>query len=592
MKLAKSYSPFAAFLLGSVLVIAGVSETRAVENEHDTAGYVIADSNSLLGSYLAGRVAHSQRDNEVAAKYYREALEKDPESREILEEAFQLKVATGDFNEALALARKLAEESGDYKIANLFLGIAAFKERDFDAAEGHFVAVGNGPIVELTARLARAWMALEQDLTQHALKIIDDVKVPQTAGAEQIEQVHRAMIADLGGMKKTAAAIYEKLYAANPGNVRLAVTYARHAAHHGNLKLAREILKPHLVNPTPNPMVKGVNDELSAGKTPSLTITNALDGMAEVFQGVGEALGGDRVIDAGQIYLQLALYTKPGSPLAHYALGELYDQTGSYQLAAGTFAKLPESSPFWLNAQLRRAYALNALERNKEAKEVLSKLIAAYPDDMRPYYTMGNILRGNKEFTEGVGYYTKAIERLGKEERSQWTIFYARGVCYERTGQWPEAEKDLSKALELDPNQEIVMNYLGYSWVDQNQNLKEAMRLIERAVEKKPRDGYFVDSLGWAFYRLNDFETAVLHLERAVELKPGDPVINDHLGDAYWKVGRRLEANYQWNHALGFKPEKKDEARIREKLEKGLIEDQATRASLEEGIALPQHKTK
>lgn len=593
MTLSKLLSSSFALLLGGVLSVSLISVGKAVENEHASGdSYTIVDSDSLLGSYLAGRVAQTMRDNETAAEYYRQALEKDPGSTQILEEAFPLKVVTGDFDEALELAKKLASDSSDYKIASLFLGIDAFKHGLYDEAESHFISAGNGPIIELTARLARAWMALEQGLPEHALKIIDDVKSPQTPGAEQIEQINRAMIADIGGMSKTADTIYAKLYESNPGNMRLAAAYARHAAHEGNFKLARKIMKPHLEDQTPNPLATEINGLLNAGKTPAFATDNAKDGMAEVFQAVGEALGGDRVIDAGQIYLQLALFTKPELPLAHYALAELYDQSGNYRLAAETFSKLPKSSSFWLNAQLRRAYALNALQRSDEAEEVLKTLIKAYPNDMRPYYTMGNILRGNKEFAEGLGYYTKAIERLGKEERSQWSIYYARGVCYERTQKWKLAEKDLSKALKLDPDQELVMNYLGYSWVDQNQNLKEAMRLIERAVEKKPRDGYFVDSLGWAFYRLKNFKTAVKHLERAVELKPGDAVINDHLGDAYWKVGRRLEATYQWSQALDLKPDPEDEAKIKEKLEKGLVEDTTTRASLENGVEVPQRKSK
>lgn len=591
MTLAKLHSSFFALLLGGALSVAGISAGHATDNEQaSNESYEIVDSDSLLGSYLAGRLARSVRDNEAAAEYYREALEKDPGSTQILEEAFQLKVVTGDFDEALKLAKKLAEDSSDFKIASLFLGIDAFNNGKYDEAESYFISAGNGPIIELTARLARAWMALDQGLTQHALQIIDDVKSPQTPGAEQIEQINRALIADIGGMPKTATKIYEKLYKANPSNIRLAASYARHAAHAGDIKLARKILKPHLAEQTPNPLAAEIVELLDAGATLALATDNAKDGMAEVFQSVGEALGGDRVIDAGQIYLQLALFTKPELPLAHYALAELYDQAGNYRLAAETFAKLPKSSSFWLNAQLRYAYALNALQSNDKAKEVLKQLIEAYPDDMRPYYTMGNILRNSQEFAEGVGYFTKAIERLGKEEPSHWSIYYARGVCYERTKQWELAEKDLSKALKLDPDQELVMNYLGYSWVDQNQNLDKAMRLIERAVEKKPRDGYFVDSLGWAFYRLNDYEEAVKHLERAVELKPGDSVINDHLGDAYWKVGRRLEATYQWNQALGLDPEPAEEAKIKEKLEKGLVEDTTTRAALEDGIELPQRK--
>jgi Flp pilus assembly protein TadD len=200
---------------------------------------------------------------------------------------------------------------------------------------------------------------------------------------------------------------------------------------------------------------------------------------------------------------------------------------------------------------------------------------------MRSFYTLGNLLRGNKEYAEAVEYYTKAMEKLGKADKSQWSVYYARGVCYERLKDWAKAEADLKKALELDPNQELTLNYLGYSWVDQSLNLKEAMDLIRRAVQLRPNDGYFVDSLGWAYYRQKDFDQAVKQLERAVELKPDDPVINDHLGDAYWHVGRRLEAKFQWKQALDLKPETDEEAKIKKKLEVGLIEEPSTRASLD-----------
>ena len=122
-----------------------------------------------------------------------------------------------------------------------------------------------------------------------------------------------------------------------------------------------------------------------------------------------------------------------------------------------------------------------------------------------------------------------------------------------------------------------MLNYLGYSWVDQGVNLDEGMRMIRRAVEQRPDDGYIVDSLGWAYYRLGNFEEAVKHLERAVELKPEDPTINDHLGDAYWKVGRQLEAHFQWSHARDLKPEPDELEKIEEKLKSGLPDDTAAR---------------
>ena len=116
----------------------------------------------------------------------------------------------------------------------------------------------------------------------------------------------------------------------------------------------------------------------------------------------------------------------------------------------------------------------------------------------------------------------------------------------------------------------MALNYLGYSWVDQNRNLKEGMCLIEKAVALKPDDGYIVDSLGWAHFKLGNFAESVRFLERAVELKPQDPVLNDHLGDALWRVGREREAKFQWDQSLTLDPEPEEVEKIKKKLVDGL----------------------
>jgi Flp pilus assembly protein TadD len=183
---------------------------------------------------------------------------------------------------------------------------------------------------------------------------------------------------------------------------------------------------------------------------------------------------------------------------------------------------------------------------------------------------LGNIMRSNKRYGEAVVYYDRAIALLPKPEKRHWTYYYARGTCHERLKNWPAAEADLQKALALVPDQPLVLNYLGYSWVDQGLNLKQGMALIERAVALKPDDGYIVDSLGWAHYRLGNFKEAVRYLERAVELKPDDAVLSDHLGDALWRVGREREARFQWDQALSLKPEPEDAEKIKKKLESGL----------------------
>jgi len=147
-----------------------------------------------------------------------------------------------------------------------------------------------------------------------------------------------------------------------------------------------------------------------------------------------------------------------------------------------------------------------------------------------------------------------------------WRLLYARGVAYERTGRWPEAQTDLQAALALAPDQPELLNYLGYSWIDRGEHLKEALAMVEKAVGQNPRSGAMVDSLGWAYYRLGDFKKAVDKLEDAVELEAGDPEINNHLGDAYWKVGRKDEAQFQWKRVLTLQPDAKIKANAEAKL--------------------------
>ena len=307
-------------------------------------------------------------------------------------------------------------------------------------------------------------------------------------------------------------------------------------------------------------------------------VANPTEGLAEVFYGIGDALAGEGGLDMGIIFLQFALYLEPDFPLAHAALAEAYESAKKYDLEMQALDRIGPDSPLWLNVQIQKAFALNSLERVEDAKALLEKLIAKYPEDTRPLDALGNILRSRERYAEAREYYTRALELIDKPTKENWTLFYSRGVCNERLKNWPQAEADFKQALALSPDESLVLNYLGYSWVDQGVNLKQAMDYIRKAVKLKPDDGYYVDSLGWAYYRLGNLAAAVEHLERAVELKPDDPVINDHLGDVYWKVGRKLEAKYQWQQALTLKPEQDLIPTLKQKIAAGLPETADTKS--------------
>jgi Flp pilus assembly protein TadD len=254
-------------------------------------------------------------------------------------------------------------------------------------------------------------------------------------------------------------------------------------------------------------------------------------------------------------------------------LADIFERLKQYEQAIEVYDSVANDSPLRVNADIQTALLLETLGKTEEAQKRLQDIVKEKPKNEEALTALGNLQRSRKQFAEAAATYTKALELSSKPEKSLWSLYYYRGIAYERQKAWPKAEADFKKALELFPDQPLVLNYLGYSWVDQGINLDEAFKMLRRAVELRPTDGYVVDSLGWAHYKLGQYELAVKELERAIELKASDPVINDHLGDAFWRVGRKLEAHFQWNHARDLKPEQEDLDRILKKIDSGLPDE-------------------
>jgi tetratricopeptide (TPR) repeat protein len=536
-----------------------------------------ADPGTLFGNYLSGRVARGDHDTVAAADFYAKALTEDPKNEIILEQAFLLETAAANWNRAIELARELVKVEPSHRIAQFLLGCDAFKRGDDKEAEEHFAAARQGPIADLTSILARAWVEQASGKTDQAFATLDTLS--DADWAQFYQRYHRALIADVAAKPNVARTAFAQAFKKNPATLRVADAYVRHLVNTNDRKLAKQTLKTHIAKSSEHPLSTALLADIDAGKTPPLLITSANDGLAEVFYGIGDALAGEGGLDMGIIFLQFALYLEPDFPLAQVALAEAYDSAKRYDLELAAFDDVKEDSPLWLNVQIQKALALNALDRVDDAKALLEKISDKNPKDVRPLDALGNIMRSHERYSEARDYYSRAIALIGKPAKENWPLFYARGVCNERLKDWPAAEADLKRALELSPDESPVLNYLGYTWIDQSQNLKTAMDYIRKAVKLKPDDGYYIDSLGWAYYRLGNMQSAVEHLERAVELKPDDPVINDHLGDAYWRIGRKLEAKYQWQQSLTLKPDSDLVATVEKKLKDGLPDLPATKAA-------------
>ncbi len=527
--------------------------------------------NSLLGSYMAGRLARSHHDSASAVTFYRRALDRDPFDPQVVENSFMAEAAEGNFERATALARRVINNQGGHRLAHMWLATDAVRLRQFALANEHLgKSAGGGPIGELTATLARSWVRLAEGNSAGAIDLLRNFRIAEAA--QNYVRYHRALVSDLAGRRSEAAREYEAVFRQDPRTPRLVLAYAQHAASGGDLKLARNIIKEHLdkVAGDGQPMVRALQSQLQGNEVIRLLVDSPEAGYAEVFYGLGEALAGEGGVSLASIYLQMALMIRPQSHFALAALANVHELTKRYDAAIATYDRIPQGSPMQQAIEIRKAVNLNLLEKVDDAKNLLERLAADSPDDVQSLVTLGDIMRANKRYSEAIEYYNRVIAGTPKPESKNWIYWYARGTSYERLKKWSAAEADLLKALQLAPDQPLVLNYLGYSWIDQQRNLKQGLAMIEKAVAARPDDGYIVDSLGWAHYRLGNYREAVRHLERAVELKPEDPVLNDHLGDAFWRIGREREARFQWEQALTLKPEPEDEEKIKQKLQNGL----------------------
>jgi tetratricopeptide (TPR) repeat protein len=533
---------------------------------------------SPSGNYLAALVAGADRDTVAAATYFREALRADPRNPELIERAFAAALSNGNMTDAFQLADRLLVRDTNNSLARLALGVKAMNDGQFVLARAQFASGGAGRAHDITATMLTAWSFAGAGDTRHAIETLDRI---HDANMGVFRDYHAGLILDLAGNSVDAGKRLKDAYDGEKNTLRLADAYARFLSRHNDAAGAKQVYEdfehvlPH------HPLVTSALADLAAGKPLDASIRNAKDGAAEVLYGLGAA--GSRQGDelAALIYLRLALYLRPDHALAAVTVADIYEQLKQNESAIDAYELVPPSSPMRESADIQAGLTLDALGRPEEAVKRLEEIVASNPKDVDALSALGSLQRSSKNFAGAAETYTKALDAIGKPDRSSWTIYYFRGICFERLKQWPKAEADFKTALDLFPEQPLVLNYLGYSWVDQGLNLDEAFKMLRKAVELRPTDGYIVDSLGWAHYKLGHYEEATKELEKAIELKPSDPVVNDHLGDAYWKMGRKLDAHFQWNHARDMGPEPDDLPAILKKIESGLPDDKPAAAEAE-----------
>lgn len=531
----------------------------------------LADEN--VGAYLAARQARYNNDFDAAAQYYTQALTRDATNPAILESAAIAFMALGDINRAVPVARQIEEQDLQSQVAFMAL-IADDVARDNHQEVLDRIGSGRG-VGALADGLIMAWVELARGDVDTALDLFDEVS--QERGLKNFALYHKALAQASVGDFEAAEAIFASgnddapLQRTRRGTRAWAEVLSQLERHDEAIALLDDAFGANM-----DPEILALRAELETGLPVAFSlISTPKDGVAEVFYSIGQALLGDMGDDYTLLYARVAQYLNPDHVDAILMSAELLESLERYDLATQTYKSVPRNHPAFTAAEMGRAESLRRAEKMDAAIEVLEQLQKSHPELPLVHVAAADLHRQTEDYGDAVNAYDKAVELLGEPETGHWFIYYARAISHERQGTWDEAEADFRKALELNPEHPQVLNYLGYSLVEKQSKLEEALDMIERAVAAQPESGYIVDSLGWVLYRLGRYDEAIVHMERAAELMPVDPVVNDHLGDVLWAVGRETEARFQWRRALSFVDKDNpspdvDPDRMRRKLEVGL----------------------
>ena len=574
----KMLAGFAALLATLVLAACGpeapATGARVADAEGTTVGQsppVTQENWTGTGAYLAGVTAFDQRDMKSAADLLTLALGDDFSNAVLAQKTLVAFMSDGRIEDAIKLAGRMKEAGIKSTLVTLVLVQEQAREGHYDDALTLARELPDDRLMKVTAPMLRAWLAVGAKDKKAGLAELKPLR--EIEGAAMLAEMQAALITDYAGDgKKATADMLSAIDASVDIPAQLAEFYVTLTLREGDKKAARAMIERYRAQAQGRgeDVATAMEQQLSKPKPKGPLIADVKRGLAIAYTQIAMELMADDYNGDAMWLTHLALDLDPKLDIAALALGDLHRQANHLDQAIAAYNQVPEGSIFRRPSQLSVAECYRRQEKFGEAEDQLRKLMDEDKTDISAAQQLGQLLRSNKKFAEAAKVYGVAIDRLGKLEPEDWQPFYYRGISHERAKEWPSAEKDFQKALELSPDEPYVLNYLAYTWVERRERLDEALPMLEKAVSQRPEEGFIIDSLGWAHFMLGRYPEAVEELERAVSLAPTDPVLNDHLGDAYWKVGRKQEARFQWSRALSFDPEPDQAPKLQQKLQQGL----------------------
>lgn len=528
------------------------------------------DQPSAYGAFLAARYAGTNADAVGAAAYYSEALARDPGNPMLTDRAFVTALLAGEMDRASALAAEAFRTGDAGPLAALYMASDLIERRRYGQAADLLESDNQIRLNGLFSEMLLHWAWMGEGRTDDAIAAVTGLRASNEFTNFVVQ--HRARVFEVAGLDERADIAYRTAVFSAPNRAMVTQDYGGFLERNGQREEAIGLYESYLAaSPGDAWAVEALDRVRSGGRAPSrppLAVFAARSGFGPV---MSEIASGSN--DLNVLYLRILQRLDPASPTVRIQLGESLQRVGLAEAALREYAAVPEG-PYKFPAEVDEIWLIGRLDRIPEATERARALVAE-TGQAEARLILADLLRVQSQCQESSDLYGEVIaERQAQGIESDWRYHYFRAACLQVIDRWEDAEAELQEAVRIAPDQAAPMNDLGYGWIDRGERIEEGFDLVRRATELDPSRGAYVDSLGWAHYRMANFDAAVVALERAVELSPGNATINFHLGDAYWQVGRRLEAGFQWRRALDLDPDPAERIALEDRLVNGLPDTQ------------------
>ena len=523
-------------------------------------------SENAYSAFLVAQNAQTAARFDVSTEYYRQALVIEPGNPVLESAALFAATMAGDRNYVYQLADQMNLDDGRPMDSEFAILIKDIDQGRFDRALQLYDRIadpkGTGP------HLIPGWLIIGKGDVVDAIDYFGNLEGNDTV--RRLGTIHKAYahaaVGDFGGALELMESADTNFVSLSTDHLLFHAALLWQASRRTEAQEIIDLVESYASDPSIDILIDQILDqeeiELDSLISPRKRIAELL------------ALESRSLVSSNaefSLYMsRLAQFLQPSDENLAFDNARYLRLLHSYELAAKEYARIPESSPNAYAAEVETARLMHLLEETDKAVETLKELTVEHTDQAPAFHLMGDIFRTNGDIEAALDSYDKVIAIETVEGQPSWRSYFSRAMALYEHNRWPETRSDLVRALELSDNYHLVANYLGYSMLEHGENYEEAKALIEIALEQDPENAYYLDSLGWAYYRMGEFEAAVAPMEKAIETMPDDPILNDHLGDIYWQIGRRREADYSWQRALRNGPEPADEDAILHKLQNGL----------------------